>query len=103
MLLGGGVDYFLWLPTKDHNPPKKHQLLLGIRQIDYLVKNKIKTYMHCKNGHGRAPTMLATYFVSQGLTVKQAVAKIRKKRPEIHIETSQLKALNKLKLLKIKL
>ncbi len=59
--------------------------------------------MHCKNGHGRAPTMLATYFVSQGLTVKQAVAKIRKKRPEIHIETSQLKALNKLKLLKIKL
>ena len=29
-----GIEYFLWLPTKDHTPPSKHQLKLGVRQID---------------------------------------------------------------------
>lgn len=24
-----GVDYFLWLPTRDHMAPKQHQLMLG--------------------------------------------------------------------------
>ena len=37
-----GVDYFLWLPVKDHKAPKQKQLLLGAAAIDVLASNKIK-------------------------------------------------------------
>jgi protein-tyrosine phosphatase len=92
-----GVDYFLWLPTKDHYPPTLKQLLVGVNTIDSLVKYKIKTYIHCKNGHGRAPTMLAAYFIFKGDDVDKAITKIAKKRTEIHLWPSQVKQLQKFK------
>ncbi|MFC1598888.1 dual specificity protein phosphatase family protein [Patescibacteria group bacterium] len=92
-----GVDYFLWLPTKDHYPPSLKQLLVGVQTIDSLVKQKIKIYIHCKNGHGRAPTMLAAYFIYKGDKVEIAIEKVAKKRQEIHLWPSQIKQLQKFK------
>lgn len=90
-----GIDTHLWLPVKDHNTPTQEQLDTGIAVIDSLVKNNKKVYIHCKNGHGRAPTLLAAYFISQGMEVDEAINKIRLKRPEIHIREIQMEALNK--------
>ena len=95
-----GVKYFLWLPTKDHTAPTMKQLGMGAKQIDFLVKNRIKVYIHCKNGHGRAPTLLAAYFISQGMNTRQAIEEIKKKRPEIHLWPAQVKDLNKFSLKK---
>jgi len=92
-----GVDYFLWLPTKDHAAPTLKQLLAGVRTIDSLIKQKVKIYIHCKNGHGRAPTMLAAYFIYTGMTVDHAIELIAKKRPEIHLENVQKKQLQEFK------
>ncbi|MBI2018597.1 dual specificity protein phosphatase family protein [Candidatus Daviesbacteria bacterium] len=104
-----GVDYFLWLPTKDHQAPTFDKLTLGVQTLDFLKDKKIKVYIHCKNGHGRAPTLLAAYFIyasrersssrfiSQGMEVEEAIEKIRSKRPEIHIRDVQIEALNKFK------
>ncbi|MBI3495536.1 hypothetical protein HY065_02825, partial [Candidatus Berkelbacteria bacterium] len=50
-----GVESFLWLPTKDNFPPSPDQLKLGVRMLTDLVAQKKKVYVHCKNGHGRAP------------------------------------------------
>jgi protein-tyrosine phosphatase len=92
-----GVDYFLWLPTKDRFPPSQKQLKTGTDFIKSLVKNKIKVYVHCMHGHGRAPTLVAAYFISQGKTVEQAIKMIKNKRPEIHPNEKQINALKKFK------
>lgn len=92
-----GIKYFLWLPTIDHTAPTLQSLALGSQMLHFLVNQKIKTYVHCKNGHGRAPTLVAAYLISTGMTVKQAVQTIAKRRREIHIEPVQLAILEQFK------
>jgi len=88
-----GVDYYLWLPTKDHEPPTGKQLLTGANFIKQLVDNKIKSYIHCRRGHTRAPTLVAAYLIMEGKSVHNTIALIKKKRPVIHMSTSQITAL----------
>lgn len=88
-----GVKTYLWLPVKDTTAPQKFQLDVGVATIKELVKNSKKVYVHCKNGHGRSPTLVAAYFISQGLDVWEAIKRIKEKRPEIHLEDAQIKAL----------
>ncbi len=88
-----GVKFYLWLPTKDHTPPNPEQLRLGIRFIEELIKMDKKVYVHCKHGHGRAPTLVAAYLISRGKTVEGAVALIKEKRPATHLQDAQLEAL----------
>ena len=89
----GGVEYFLWLPTVDQTAPPQAKLAVGVRAMEELIKQKVKIYIHCRNGHGRAPTLAAAYFISQGMTVNEAIAVVKKKRPEIHLNTKQKNAL----------
>lgn len=89
-----GVDYFLWLPVKDTTPPSQKQLLVGAKTIKALVDSKIKVYVHCLRGHGRSPTLVAAYFILEGLKYDEALNKIRAKR-KIHLRSSQIKALKK--------
>lgn len=91
------IDTYLWLSVKDHYAPTQSQLDTGVIVIDSLVKNQNKVYIHCRNGHGRSPTLVAAYFISQGMEVDEAIEKIRSKRPEIHIREVQMEALNKFK------
>lgn len=88
-----GVDYFLWLPTEDHTPPSPRHLELGVKALDFFVKNKIKVYLHCKNGHGRAPTLVAAYLVGSGMGADEAVNLLKQKRPSIHLNEAQLAVL----------
>ena len=88
-----GFDYFLWLPTVDFKAPHHNQLKLGVTALDFFVRNKIKVFVHCKKGQGRSPTLVAAYFISEGLTVDQAIDKIKLKRPEIVIGEDQRQAL----------
>ena len=90
-----GVKFYLWLPTRNHYAPSAAQLELGARTIDRLVRNKIKVYVHCRNGHGRAPTLVAAYFILKGMSVKEAVEAVKKKRPVAHPNKRQVSALRK--------
>jgi protein-tyrosine phosphatase len=92
-----GVDYFLWLPTENHTPPSPLALEMGIQFLDSAIKNKTKIFIHCKNGHGRAPTLFAAYLVSHGMEVQEAIDSIAAKRSEIHLYESQIAALNEIK------
>ncbi|MBI3109848.1 dual specificity protein phosphatase family protein [Candidatus Daviesbacteria bacterium] len=87
------IDTYLWLPVKDHSAPTQEQLDTGVAVIDSLVKNQKKVYIHCKNGHGRSPTILAAYFINQGKTVEEAIRMIKEKRAEIHLEEVQIQVL----------
>lgn len=90
-----GVKYYLWLPTPDHTPPSQEQLEIGVNFIRELLKNKIKIYIHCQRGHGRAVTLTAAYLITKGMTPKEAIKFIKNKRPSIHPNPKQIKALEK--------
>jgi protein-tyrosine phosphatase len=92
-----GVDYFLWLPTKDHEAPTPDKLTLGVQTLEFLISRKIKVYIHCKNGHGRAPTLFIAYLVKKGMVVDEAIKYLKSKRPTIHFTQAQLNALNTFK------
>jgi protein-tyrosine phosphatase len=88
-----GVDYFLWLPTVDKEPPAPDKLALGVETIDFLIKRNVKVYIHCQNGHGRAPTLFAAYLIRKGMKPDEAISYIKSKRSTIHITDNQIKAL----------
>ena len=90
-----GVKFYLWLPVKDHTAPSQEQLAIGVLMLRKLVALKKKIYVHCKNGHGRAPTLVAAYLISRGKSVKEAVAIIKKHRPGAHLVPDQQRALAK--------
>ncbi len=89
-----GVDYFLWLPTKDHHAPTIDKLNLGIEVLDFLIKRNIKVYIHCKNGHGRSSTLFIAYLMKiKKMSFDEAFDFLKSKRPSIHLTQIQIKAL----------
>ena len=91
-----GVKYYLWLPVEDHHAPTQEQLMVGSDFINDLVSKGIKVYVHCKNGHGRSPTLVAAYLIAKKrATADEAIKFIEKRRPAIHLEKAQYDALKK--------
>lgn len=89
-----GVDCFLWLPTADHTAPSMTNVGIGMEALDKMLKLGLKVYIHCKNGHGRAPTLYAAYLIlKRGLSLEDAIARIAAKRKEIHLEEIQMQFL----------
>lgn len=88
-----GVDIYVWIPVTDHTAPTQDQLDFGADVLTKLISQKRRVYVHCKNGHGRAPTLVAAYLIHKGMSVNEAEALIKSKRPTIHIEDAQRAAL----------
>lgn len=88
-----GVAAYLWLPTIDHAAPSQDKLMIGVKSIESMIKEGHKVYIHCKNGHGRGPTMGAAYYIYKGMSVQEAVDYIKERRSESHIEKVQSEAL----------
>lgn len=89
------VSAYLWLPVKNHAVPTLGQLSLGANFIGEIVRRRKKVYIHCQNGHGRAPTFAAAYYITLGMSTREAVAFVRSRRPEAHPETAQVRRLKK--------
>lgn len=88
-----GVEGYHWFPVRDGYAPTPRQLDIAVALMELVLGERHKLYLHCKNGHGRAPTLLAAYFIAQGMTVNQAIAAISRKRPTIHLNARQKNAL----------
>lgn len=88
-----GVDYFVWLPVKDHTAPTQDQLDFGVASIAKFIEMDKKMYIHCQNGHGRAPTLVSAFYISQGLSVEAAIDFVKSKRPSMHLDDIQIEAL----------
>lgn len=84
-----GVDIYLWIPVVDEQAPTLDQLSFGAESIERLVLQGKKVYIHCKNGHGRAPTFVAAYLIRKGSTPEEAIKFIASKRPSIHLHAPQ--------------
>jgi len=73
------------------------QLQVGVAFLQNLASQKIKCYVHCQRGHGRAPTLVAAFLVSEGMNVQEAFTLIKKKRPDIHPNKKQIITIEKFK------
>jgi len=92
------IETYLWLPVVDGYAPTPNQLDIGTSTMHEAVKNAKKVYIHCKNGHGRSPTMVAAYLIRyEGLNLEEAIKLIKEKRNEVHIEEGQRTALEEFK------
>ncbi|PCI19877.1 hypothetical protein COB64_03205 [Candidatus Wolfebacteria bacterium] len=89
-----GADYYIWVPIENHTAPTQKQLDFSVETLDRLVKSKDKVYLHCQNGHGRAPTIAVAYFIkTRDMSVDDAIAFVKDKRPTMHIADTQKNAL----------
>jgi protein-tyrosine phosphatase len=89
MLMG-----YLWLPVTDGYAPSQVQLDTGTDAMNDMIKDGKIVYVHCKNGHSRSPTLVIGYLMRfSGMSFEKAEQLVKEKRPEIHVEEVQLKAL----------
>ncbi len=89
-----GVETYTWLPTPNHLPPTPDKLSFGVAAIENMVSQGKKVYVHCQNGHGRAPTLVAAYLIkNKGMTPEAAFTFIKSKRKSTHLSLAQTTAL----------
>ncbi len=94
------IDMYAWLPVVDGDAPSPDQLRIGTTLIHEAVENGNIIYVHCRNGHGRSPTLVAAYLIRyKEMSVAEAMSLVMEKRPETHFETTQHKALETFSLL----
>ena len=88
--IGGLPLRYLYLPTVDNTAPSQAHLWQGVQFIEHELAQGGKVYVHCWEGLGRSPTLIAAYLVHLGMTPSEAWAKIRAVRPFIRpTETQQ--------------
>lgn len=92
---GLALEQYLHLPTVDDEAPSLEHLDQGVEFIRGVVAGGGKVYIHCGAGVGRAPTMAAAYLMSEGHSLDEALAMIRRARPFITVTEVQLAQLKR--------
>lgn len=87
---GYAPPYYCYLPTVDNHAPTLECLRKGVQFIGKELDAGHKVYIHCWEGVGRAPTMLAAYLTSTGIKPGEAWAKIKAVRPFIRPSLAQI-------------
>ncbi len=90
-----------YIPIVNDHAPTLEQLNQGIAFVRRVIAEKGKVYIHCQGGLGRAPTMAAAYFISQGLTVGEAIRLIQRVRPFIEIKPAQMEQLRRFEAMRL--
>jgi atypical dual specificity phosphatase len=76
------------VPMEDMEPPTAAQLERCLLAIERANDKQMGVAVHCAAGMGRTGVVLACYFVQQGLTPDNAIARVRRLRPG-SIETDE--------------
>jgi len=85
-----GVKYFFWFPWEEDTAPAYELIELGMRILDDAITSGVKVYVHCKNGHGRTSTFIASYFIyKHRISAERALEKLFEKRPSGHLNDAQ--------------
>ncbi len=79
-LAARGIDA-LHIPVKDFTAPTLEQMNVFVAAVRTRNADGQAVGIHCTAGLGRTGTMLAAYFVSEGMNAEEALAEIRRLRP----------------------
>jgi atypical dual specificity phosphatase len=69
------------VPVADMDSPTLEQIEQVLGVIDKAKSSNMGVAVHCMAGRGRTGTLLAAYFVHQGLSAREAIRKVRQLRP----------------------
>jgi atypical dual specificity phosphatase len=69
------------VPVEDMEAPTQDQLDRCIGAIRKAHEHKMPVAVHCTAGLGRTGVILACYFVTTGLSAREAITRVRKLRP----------------------
>jgi len=92
--LGFGLAHHCYLPTNDQHAPSINHLYKGVTFIHHAVENGGKVCGRCAAGVGRSPTLVAAYFIHQGMAVEDALVHIQEARPVIDPSSEKIRRLN---------
>lgn len=85
-----GVKYFFWFPWVEDTAPPFELIEMALNVVDELLRKNVKMYIHCRNGHGRTTTFLASYYIRRlKVSAEQALNIVREKRPSGHLNERQ--------------
>ncbi len=87
--VGGLALRYLYLPTVDNTAPSQAHIRMGVQFLEEELAKGGKVYVHCWEGLGRSPTLVAAYLVKTGLTPDEAWKMIRRVRPFIRPTSAQ--------------
>ena len=80
--------FLMHVPVIDMTAPTLEQLDQIVSALERAHEKNLGVGVHCGAGLGRTGTVLACYFVTKGMTAKNAVARVRRLRPG-SIETEE--------------
>lgn len=69
------------LPVRDMSAPSIEVLEAAVETITNAKEHGMAVAVHCMAGIGRTGTVLAAYFVNEGLSAEDAIRKVRQLRP----------------------
>ena len=85
-----GVKYFFWFPWVEDTAPANELIDLAMEVLNDTLESGVKVYIHCKNGHGRTSTFLASYFIYKyRISADEALKRVFEKRPSGHLNDIQ--------------
>ena len=83
------------IPLEDFSAPMLDDFKAFLKAIHHAL-NQGKVLIHCQAGLGRTGTMAAAYWINKGLSVNEAIKKIRKSNPSVVANVEQENSLYEL-------
>jgi hypothetical protein len=81
---------YCYLAVTDGMAPTLEQLRQGVAFIQTAVAAGGRVFIHCHAGQGRAPTLAIAYLITEGMTLPEALARVRSARSFIGLAPEQL-------------
>src|SRR5690606_12125222 len=72
---------YMHIPVPDFHAPETGQANEFVDFVKGCRKDGLSVAVHCRGGYGRTGTLIACYLIANGMTAKQAIDLVRKRRP----------------------